>query len=119
MVEAYKKFWRNYTNFSGRSTVADYWWVVLCQVIIGFVLGFVGGLFGEGGVKLVMTLAGLYELACLIPALAICIRRLHDTNKSGWFLLIGLIPFVGGIILLVFMCMGSVTEGNNYGPLAE
>jgi len=119
MVEAYKKFWRNYTNFSGRSTVADYWWVVLCNAIIGFVIGFIGGLAGESATSLVTVVVGIYELAIIIPALALCIRRLHDTNRSGWFILMGLIPFVGGIILIVFMCLKSVDEGNKYGPIAQ
>ena len=116
MVEAYKRFLNNYTNFSGRSTRADYWWVVLANFCIGFVLGLLGSVLGE---KLVTTIATIYELAILIPGLAIAVRRLHDVNKSGWFLLIALVPLVGGIILLIFMLMDSVEEGNQYGPRAE
>ena len=119
MVEAYNKFLRNYTNFNGRSTRADYWWVVLANFCIGFVLGLIGGLMGDSGVKLMTTVAYIYEIAVLIPGLAICVRRLHDINKSGWWILISLVPLVGGIILLVFMLMDSVNEGNQYGPIAE
>ena len=119
MIEAYKKLWRNYTNFNGRSTVGDYWWAVLCNFIVVFVVSFLSGLLGGGIAKLFSVVIALYSLALIVPGLAICVRRLHDINKSGWFILIGLIPAVGGIILLVFMCMSSVDEGNQYGPIAE
>ena len=119
MVEADKKFFRNYANFNGRSTRADYWWVVLASFLCGFVIGFVFGLMGESGVKLATTVSSLFSLAILVPSLAITVRRLHDINKSGWWILISLVPLVGGIILLVFMLMDSVNEGNQYGPIAE
>lgn len=119
MVEAYKKFWRNYTNFSGRSTVSDYWFVFLANVIIGFVIGFIDGLMGESAIQISNVVVIIYTIATLIPSLALSIRRLHDTNKSGWFLLLGLIPIVGQIILLVFYLSGSVNEGNKYGKIAE
>jgi len=117
MIEAYKKFLRNYTNFSGRSTRSDYWWVVLANFLIGFVIGFVGGLTGAD--KLVTVLTTVYELAIIVPAIALVIRRLHDINKSGWYYFMILIPIVGWIIVLVYLCTPSVNENNNYGPIAE
>jgi uncharacterized membrane protein YhaH (DUF805 family) len=60
--------------------------------------------------------SGLYSLAVLIPALAVAVRRLHDTGRSGWWLLIGLIPLVGPIVLLVFYLLDSDREPNAYGP---
>ena len=118
MIEAVKVFFRNYTNFSGRSTRADYWWVVLASVIFGFCLGLVCGIL-RIDTKAMAGLEGLIGLALIIPSLALSVRRLHDINKSGWFLLLALIPFVGGIIILVFTLLDSVNEGNNYGPRAE
>lgn len=117
MVEAYKKFWKNYTNFQGRTTRSDFWYVILCNMIIGFILGFLQGLTGgaedKGNIFNIIT--SIYSLACLIPGLAIEFRRLHDINKSGWNLLLALIPLVGFIIVLVYYCKESVNENNQYG----
>ncbi len=117
MVEAYKKFFKNYANFKGRSTVSDYWYVVLANFLIGFVLGFVGGLLGLG--ELVTKITSLYTLVTLIPSIAIFVRRMHDINKSGWAWLWSFVPLVGWIIVLVFLCKKSVNEGNKYGSLEE
>ena len=119
MIDAFKIFLRNYTNFDGRSTRADYWWVVLCNAIIGFVLGFVGGLLGQDATKLISILVLVYELAIIVPCIALMVRRLHDINKSGWYIFMGLIPLAGPIILLIYWLTPSVAEGNNYGPRAE
>ncbi|MNZ89121.1 Inner membrane protein YhaI [compost metagenome] len=61
-------------------------------------------------------LAGLYSLAILLPSLALVVRRLHDTGRSGWWVLIGFIPLIGFIVLLVFMCTDSDPDTNQYGP---
>lgn len=116
MVEAYKRFLRNYTNFSGRSTRSDYWYVVLANLLIGFVIGFIGGLLGIA--EITSTIIAIYSLAVLIPGIAVFIRRMHDINKSGWWWFISLVPLVGAIILLVFMCTDSVNENNKYGERA-
>lgn len=114
MVDAYKKFWKNYANFKGRSTRADYWWVILANFLVSFAIGFVLGFIGASE-SLLSICSGGYALAVIIPGIAITVRRLHDVNKSGWFYFISLIPLVGGIILLVFLCTGSVNENNRYG----
>jgi uncharacterized membrane protein YhaH (DUF805 family) len=116
MVEAYKRFFANYANFKGRSTRSDYWWVVLCNIIIGFVLGFLDGLLGT---EIFYIISYIYDIVILIPGIAISVRRLHDINKSGWYCLIALIPFVGSIILLIYMCTASVNEGNQYGEVVK
>lgn len=95
-VEAIQLFFKNYTNFDGRASRSEYWWIVLLNILVGAVVGAISP-----------TLAGLWGLVILIPSLALCVRRLHDVGKSGWFLLIGLIPLVGGIILLVQMLRDS------------
>lgn len=107
MVEAYKKFLSNYANFNGRSSRSDYWYVILANFIIGIVLGLLGD-FGT-------ILSSIYSIAIFIPGIALVVRRLHDINKSGWSYLFVLIPLVGWIILLVFLCTDSVNENNKYG----
>ena len=95
---------KKYAVFTGRARRTEYWMFALVSLIIGFVLGFVEGLVGGPGI-----LGGVYGLAVLIPGIAVSIRRLHDTARSGLWLLIAFVPVIGAIVLLVFM----VTEGNS------
>lgn len=111
MVEAYKKFWKNAFNFKDRTNRADFWYVILANFIIGFVLGFIDGFMG---ITVMTTIANIYSVVCIIPSFAIEVRRLHDVNKSGWYLLMALIPLVGWIFVLVAYCKASV-EPNKYG----
>ena len=113
MVEAYKKFLTNYANFNGRSTRSDYWYVALANFIIGFVLGFIGGLLHIETITTVIS--AIYMLATLVPSIAIVVRRLHDINKSGWYYFMVFIPLVGIIILLVYLCTPSMDMNNPYG----
>ena len=120
MVEGYKKFWINYTKFDGCSSRADYWWTLLANIIVAAILGFVFGLISSvTGIKAITFIPYLYTIAIIIPDIALSIRRLHDINKSGWFLLIALLPLIGSIILLVFYCLPSVDEDNKYGDIVE
>ena len=106
-----------YCCFSGRARRKEYWMFVLFNIIAVLVVGFIGGLLaGVTGVEAFMYLSTVYNLAILLPSLGVCVRRLHDTGKSGWFILLGLIPFVGVIILLVFMCLDSNPGENKFGP---
>ncbi len=102
---------KRYAEFNGRARRTEFWMFVLFSVIISAVLRFVEGLFGGPGV-----LSGLYGLAVLIPSLAVSVRRLHDTGRSGWWLLIGLVPLAGAIVLLVFAVQDSQPGDNEYGP---
>jgi uncharacterized membrane protein YhaH (DUF805 family) len=97
--------------FSGRARRKEYWLFTLFNIVIVIVLAALDMAIGTGGI-----LAGLYELAILIPALAVTVRRLHDTGRSGWFILIGIIPIVGAIVLLVFAVQDSHSGDNAYGP---
>lgn len=123
MIEAYKKFWSNYANFNGRTSRADYWWTFLANflvgVVIGFVCGFISGLTGasngEVSLGIPTLLSSIYSFVILVPSIAIGVRRLHDINKSGWYLLMGLIPLVGTIIILVYYLSNSVNTNNKYG----
>ncbi len=105
---------RRYTDFDGRAGRPEFWWFALINVIISLVIWTVGiALFGFLTGEL---LAILYGLATLLPALGVEIRRLHDTNKSGWWILISLIPMVGGIILIVFFALAGTQGSNRFGP---
>ncbi len=100
---------KNYVNFSGRARRKEYWMFTLFNVIAGFVVMLLDSLLG---LNYVLTL--IYTLAILLPSLAVTVRRLHDTGKSGWWLLIEFVPF-GSIILFVFCVIDSTPGPNQYG----
>ena len=102
---------KKYAEFSGRARRTEYWMFFLFSTIASMVLAFVDGVLGTGGV-----LGILYLLAVAVPSLAVSIRRLHDTGRSGWWLLVGLVPIVGGIVLLVFAVQDGNAGDNAYGP---
>ena len=108
---------KKYAVFSGRASRKEYWIFVLINVIISIILSLLDGVlglkFGQGGQGL---LSLLYTLAVLIPSLAVSVRRLHDTARSGWWLLICLVPVVGWIVLLIFFIQNSRPGAENYGP---
>lgn len=101
----------NYCNFSGRSSRSEYWWFCLFTVLVGAVCGF----FSVFSSTLGNTLQIIANLALLLPSLGVAVRRLHDINKSGWWLLLALIPLVGAIILIVWYCKESDNQPNQYG----
>jgi uncharacterized membrane protein YhaH (DUF805 family) len=107
---------KKYAVFNGRSRRAEYWFFLLFNIIISVVLSLLdaalGTSSGEGGAG---VLSGVYSLAVLIPGIAVSIRRLHDTDRSGWWLLLAFVPCVGGIILLVFMAQEGTQGPNQYG----
>ena len=109
--EAFSKFWKTW-SVEGRASRSEFWWVVLANSIVGFVLGIVGGIIGAD-----TALTGIYQLAALVPGICLGVRRLHDVGKSGWFLLIGLIPVVGGLILLYFAVQPSEPQQNRFGQV--
>ena len=106
---------KKYAVFSGRACRKEYWMFVLFSFIITFALGFIEGIAGIGPEN-VSFLAIIYGLAVLIPGLAVSVRRLHDTNRSGWWLLIGLVPLIGAVVLLVFTVQDGQSGDNQYGP---
>lgn len=107
---------KNYVNFSGRARRKEYWFFVLFNTLIslglGFIDGFAGTLDPETGMG---VLSGIYSLAVLLPSIAVCFRRLHDTGRSAWWLFLFLIPLIGAIVLLVFFVQDSEQEDNKYG----
>lgn len=112
----YLKVLQNYATFSGRAQRTEYWMFTLFNVLIGFVLGFVDGALGTTTEMGTGILGGIYSLAVLIPGIAVAVRRLHDTGRSGLWLLIALVPCIGAIILLVYMVQDSDAGSNEYGP---
>ena len=105
-VDAIKLFFKNYANFSGRSTRAEYWWIYLLNILVGVVLSVIP--FG-------VYLSAAWSLVTLIPGLAVAIRRMHDVGKSGWYLLMALIPLVGAILVLIMLLTKSGPR-NEWGP---
>lgn len=106
---------KKYAVFSGRAQRAEYWYFLLVNLLISIAINFLGFLhIIPGGI--VFALRILLVFVVLIPGLAVAVRRLHDTNHSGWWLLIGLIPFVGIIVLIVLMVIDSDSAENKYGP---
>ena len=116
---------KRYADFQGRSRRTEYWMFTLGIVIAYFVLfalaallGGFGGRSGEppSGLGLIpLGLLGIFALAIVIPALAVQVRRFHDQDKSGWLVLLGLIPYLGGLAVLVFMCLPGTDGPNTYG----
>ena len=106
---------KKYAVFNGRATRAEYWYFVLFNFIVAVVLAIIDASAGLYIGSVIGLLGAIYALAVLIPNLAVSVRRLHDINRSGWWLLICLVPFVGAIILLVFFLTKSKAD-NKYGP---
>jgi uncharacterized membrane protein YhaH (DUF805 family) len=125
-VEAVKSGYQNYVNFSGRSSRSAFWWWALFQVIVSIVIGSVeGGGQASMGDGMMMSynagpIAMIWSLANLLPGLAVSVRRMHDIDKSGWWVLINLIPLVGWIIYIVWACQKGTSGQNRFGadPLA-
>jgi uncharacterized membrane protein YhaH (DUF805 family) len=120
---------RRYADFNGRSRRKEYWMFVLGLLIVYLALGMlvsVGAASTPMGMEqgmawspvamLGMGLIFLVAFAVIIPAIAVQVRRFHDQDKSGWFVLLNLVPYVGGIIVLVFMCLEGTKGDNRYGP---
>lgn len=113
-VDAIKSCFSQYVGFSGRARRSEFWYFTLFDVIVSAVLSTLGQVTGQQTIFAVIS--GIFALAILLPALAVSIRRLHDIGKSGWFVLLSLIPCVGSIILLIWHCKDSDPGDNQYGP---
>jgi uncharacterized membrane protein YhaH (DUF805 family) len=115
---------QKYADFTGRARRKEYWMFLLIHIIIIVVLATLAGIGSAAGGRngpnplggLFGAIYGLYVLALLIPSLAVLVRRLHDTGRSGWWWLISFVPFVGGIILLIFTVEDGQRGDNQYGP---
>ncbi|MBA3668448.1 MAG: DUF805 domain-containing protein [Sphingomonas sp.] len=104
-----------FADFSGRAPRAEYWWFYLLFVILYLVVSIVDSMVGVKAFGPYGILVALLSLALLIPSLAVGVRRLHDTDRSGWWFLIILIPLIGAIVLLVFFVSGGTKGSNRFG----
>ena len=102
-----------YATFSGRATRSEYWFLVLFGYLLAFIIVFVG--MSVESPELMIGLSIVLGLILFIPSLSVCVRRLHDTGRSGWWYLLILIPYVGGIALFIIFCLKSDND-NKYGP---
>lgn len=132
--EAVRSVLGQYANFSGRATRSEYWWWTLFTAMVYFafyfLILFIGFIFPptvnldgtvSGGIGAVLSLVLLVlwlvaMLAMLVPSLAVLARRLHDTNRSALFILLGFVPFVGGLIIIILCVIESDPAPNQYGP---
>ena len=128
LPEAVSRFFKKYATFSGRASRSEYWWWALVSGLAGIVMNIIMVAAGSAGAKLgpngttvpgpgywvVLILYIILILAIMVPSLALSVRRLHDTNMSGWMYLLILIPIVGPILIIIFMAMGSKPEGQRF-----
>jgi uncharacterized membrane protein YhaH (DUF805 family) len=104
---------RRYADFDGRSGRPEFWWYQLFNLIVYIVV--VAIVSVVAGFSTGQLAADLYSLAVLLPGLGVGIRRLHDINRSGWWLVLGIIPIVGAIVLIVFAATAGTPGPNRYG----
>lgn len=100
----------HYFDFNGRARRAEFWWFILVVMVISIVLNVLDSMVHLGGI-----LGGLFSLAILLPELGVMVRRLHDTNRSGWWLFIALVPLVGIVLLIIWYAAEGTKGSNTYG----
>lgn len=115
---------KKYADFQGRARRKEYWlfylFVMVVQIVLMTISGASGGMAegqNPGGLAMVgLGILGVFGLAIIIPGLAVSFRRLHDTNRSAWWLLIALIPLIGPVVLLIFTVLDGTPGPNRFGP---
>ena len=120
-AEAVRRFYAQYAQFSGRASRSEYWWIMLYQLVVAATLSALtstvgtspGGEFAVLGFALALV-AFAFGLANLVPGIAVTVRRLHDVDRSGWFYLLGLLPIVGGLVLLALMLLAPKPRGARF-----
>ncbi|MET8042949.1 DUF805 domain-containing protein [Micromonospora sp. NPDC005215] len=116
-IAAIKSVFSQYVGFKGRARRSEYWWFALFSTLVSIVAAILdnalGLTFGESSSTGFVGL--IVYLVLLLPALAVAVRRLHDTDRTGWWVLIGLVPIVGGIVLLVFLVLDGTPGANRFG----
>ncbi|MBO4250413.1 MAG: DUF805 domain-containing protein [Paludibacteraceae bacterium] len=101
----------NYFNFEGRASRYEYWWFFLINLVISGVCNILDYTLG------IAICSAIVSLALLCPGLGVCVRRLHDINRSGWWVLLAAIPLIGGIILIVWLATKGDAAANEYGEV--
>ncbi len=102
----------NYVKFSGRAVRSEYWYWVLFTVLGTIVAGIIDVVLS------ISVMSGLFGLATILPSLAVAVRRLHDLDRTGWWIFIGVIPLIGWIILIIWYCSRGTAGPNRFGPNA-
>jgi len=119
----YIRMWQNYINFSGRANRKEYWYAILLQLLIVIILQVAAALAQNLNVPLLQLLISviilIFSLASLCPTFAIAFRRLHDTGRSAWWMLILFVPIVGVVVLLVFLLLEGEPGENRFGPVPQ
>lgn len=123
-TEAIRSGFDNYVNFNGRASRPAYWWWVLFGVLVSLVTRVLDGLIGSNIVRYsqygtevaVGIISSLVGLALLLPSIAVLVRRLHDTDHSGWWYWLVIIPVLGWLVLLYFLVSAGTPGDNRYGP---
>ena len=121
--QAVKSFWSHYATFKGRARRSEYWFIQLFLVVTNLAAAVIDFVLMNGDIERFIANGGggivglVWILATIVPALAVLVRRLHDTGKSGWWVLLGFVPLAGGIVLLVFTVQQSEAAKNTYGPV--
>ena len=123
---AFARYWRKYATFNGRASRSEFWWWELVALIIGAILMAIyipsllasttggHGIRINAGIAIVIVVGGIVFFATVVPSLALSWRRLHDANLSGWFILLSLVPSVGGLIVLILCVLPSNPEGARF-----
>jgi uncharacterized membrane protein YhaH (DUF805 family) len=118
---ALRAFWSNYRNFKGRARRSEYWFIQFFLVATNLAAAAIDLALMDGDVDRFIANGGggivglIWIVATIVPALAVLVRRLHDTNRSGWWALIGFVPVIGTIVILVFTVSDSTQGENRYG----
>jgi uncharacterized membrane protein YhaH (DUF805 family) len=109
---------KRYADFSGRSRRKEYWFFALGVFVVAILLSIIEGMAGLSGMVAGAygPLTAIFFLAIIVPAIAVQVRRFHDQDKSGWWVLIGLVPLIGGLVVLVFMFLEGTKGPNRFGP---
>jgi uncharacterized membrane protein YhaH (DUF805 family) len=120
-ADAVKSFWSNYVNFKGRARRSEYWFIQLFLVLVNLAAAAIDFVLLDGDVDQFMEMGGggivglVVIAATILPAVAVLVRRLHDTGRSAWWLLIAFVPFAGSVVLFVFSVLDSTPIANKYG----
>jgi uncharacterized membrane protein YhaH (DUF805 family) len=104
-----------YATFSGRARRKEYWMFLLINLVVSVALALIDSLIGSVSESGMGLLSSVYSIGVLIPSLALSVRRLHDIGRTGWWVLISIIPVIGAVVLLVFMLLDSEPGSNRYG----
>ncbi|HEX3809931.1 MAG TPA: DUF805 domain-containing protein [Rhizomicrobium sp.] len=101
---------KHYVDFQGRARRAEYWWYTLVYIVIYVILAIIQNILGTGAI-----LTGILSLALLLPSLGVSFRRMHDIDRSAWWLLLAFIPLIGAIILIYWFAQPGTAGSNQFG----